>query len=129
MLINFIYFLWDLNNTSVMFLYGLLFVNPKRLKKQNLDEKVVSVLFCLIFLLCMRVARNFLGQDSFLGILEFNKHPPVAQERKVLQGKNIRFSHLKTLKNCILNGKCYPKMTTVRVFFPKLGHFFPIFEK
>ena len=33
---------------SVMFLYGLLFVNPKRLEKQYLDEKVVSLLFCLV---------------------------------------------------------------------------------
>ena len=68
MLVNFIYFLSDLNKTSVIFLYGFCLL-PKEAEKQYLDEKVVSLLFCFVFLLCMRVTRNFLGQRSFLGIL------------------------------------------------------------
>ena len=36
---------------------------------------------------------------------------------------------LGTLKNCILNAKFNPQMSTIRAFCPKLGHFFSIFEK
>ena len=68
MLVNSIYFLSGLNKTSVMFLYGLLFDNLKRLKKQYLNEKVASLIFSHVFFLYWRVTRNFLSQGSFLGI-------------------------------------------------------------
>ena len=72
---------------------------------------------------------TFQGRGVFLEFWLFDEHSPTAQERKAPQGKNIRFFHLETLKNCILNGKYYPQMTTIRTFFPKLGHLYPIFKK
>ena len=59
MLVISIYFLSGLNKTSVIVLYGLLFVNPKRLKKQYLHEKVVSLLFCLVSLFYRRLAFTY----------------------------------------------------------------------
>ena len=56
--------------------------------------------------------------------MNFDKHSPTTRERKVPQGKNIRFFRLDTLKNFILNEKFVSGH-----FFSKLGHVFPIFEK
>ena len=44
-------------------------------------------------------------------------------------GNISRFFSPGTLKNCILNQKSNPQMTTIWAFFPKLGHFFPFLEK
>ena len=78
---------------------------------------------------CRHVTRNFLGQGRFLGIRQRRKDWTTAQERKAPHGKNCRVFCLETLKNCNLNEKFYPQMTSIRAFFPKLGHFVPIFEK
>ena len=59
-------FKYNFNNISICLL-----TQKRQLtqKKQLLDEKLVSLLFCLVFLLCMRLVRKCLGQGSFLGIL------------------------------------------------------------
>ena len=43
--------------------------------------------------------------------------------------KSLQFFFLETLKNCIINEKFNTQMTTIRGFFPKIGHFFPISKK
>ena len=51
-------------------------------------------------------------------------------KKKSLTGKNLQFFLLETYKNCTLNEKFNPYMTVNQgIFFPKLGHFFPISEK
>ena len=63
------------------------------------------------------------NQGTFIKIqLQHKKEKPRRE-------KITDFFCLETLKNCILNEKFYPQMTTIRAFFPKLGHFFPIFRK
>ena len=59
----------------------------------------------------------------------FDKHSPTTQEIKVTQGKNLRFFCLETLKNCILMKTLPIDDRNQAIFFLKLGHFFPIFEK
>ena len=54
----------------------------------------------------------------FLELAHFDKHSPIARERKTPQAKNLRVFCLETLKSFILNDKFYLKMTTVRAFFP-----------
>ena len=80
----------------------------------------------------IRQARNqefFQGRGVFLELGHLNDNSPSTQERKAPQGINHQFFYLDTLKNCILNETLYPQITTIRMFFPKLGHFFLIFEK
>ena len=76
-----------------------------------------------------RVTRNFLGQWSFLGIGHFDKHSPTTRERKTPQGKNLRFFRLEPVKNCILNEKLYPQITTIRALFPQIRALFSNFRK
>ena len=59
----------------------------------------------------------------------FDKHSPTTQERKAPQVKNYRFFRLETLKNCILNEKFYPKVITIRAFFPQIRALFSNFRK
>ena len=58
-----------------------------------------------------------------------NNH--VQDEREIFarQGKISGFFSWKLLKNCILNEKFKPYMTTIRAFLPKIRALFPIFEK
>ena len=65
-------------------------------------------------------------QDVFLELGHFEKQSCATQERRP-GGKNLRFFLLEIL--CILNEKFNPYMTTLRAFFPKLGHIFQILEK
>ena len=44
-------------------------------------------------------------------------------------GKNSWLFLLEIIKNCILNEKFNPYMTTIRALFSKLGHFCPIFQQ
>ena len=59
----------------------------------------------------------------------FNKHAPIARERKAPQDKNLRVFCLGTLKNFILNDKFYLKMTTIRAFFLEIRALFSNFQK
>ena len=53
------------------------------------------------------------------------KHSPTTRERKASQGKDLRFFRLETLKNFVLNEKCYAQMTTIKIFFLQIKvHFF-----
>ena len=62
-------------------------------------------------------------QGTFINIqLQHKKEKPCRE-------KITDFFCLETLKNCISNEKFYPQITTIRAFSPKLGQFFPIFEK
>ena len=62
-------------------------------------------------------------QGTFIKI-----HLPYKKE-KPCREKITNLFAWKLFKNCIFNEKFYPQMTTIRAFFPKLGHFFPIFQK
>ena len=76
-----------------------------------------------------RVTRHFLGQGSFLGIRAVRKHLPTTTRKNGPAGKNSLFFCLETLKNCILNEKYYPQMTTIRAFYPQIRALFSDFRK
>ena len=59
----------------------------------------------------------------------FDKHSPIARERKAPQDQNLRVFCLETLKNFILNDKFYLKMTTIRAFFLQIRALFSNFQK
>ena len=65
------------------------------------------------------VTRNVLGQGSFLGIR--GQH-----EKEIFREKFPFIFSQETLKNCTLNEIFNSLMTVMKVFFPKLGHLFPI---
>ena len=68
--------------------------------------------------------------EVFLELGHFDKQSFTTRERKALQGKNLQFFLLENLNNCTFNEKFNPQMTAIRAFVPpKLGYFFPIFEK
>ena len=60
---------------------------------------------------------------------QFDNDLPTTRTRKAPLGKNIPLFCLEALKNCILNGTFYPKMTTIKAFFPQIPEFFSNFEK
>ena len=59
-----------------------------------------------------------------------DKHSRTTQKRKAPQGKYHRCFCLETLKNCILKMRNFThRRLQSEHIFPKLRHFFPIFEK
>ena len=90
-------------------------------------------------ILCNRLSRRnavagaspgfFQVSGVFLELGHFDKHSPIARERKAPQGKNLQVFCLETLKNFILNNKFYLKMTTVRAFFLQFRALFSNFQK
>ena len=59
----------------------------------------------------------------------FDKHLPIARERKAPQDQNHRVFCLETIKNFILNDKFYLKMTTIRAVFLQIRALFSNFQK
>ena len=82
---------------------------------------------CIYLFSC--VTRIFQGRGVFLENGHFDKHSPIARERKAPQGKNLRVFCLETLKNVILNDKFYLKMTIIREFFLQIRALFSNFQK
>ena len=82
---------------------------------------------CIYLFRC--VTRIFQGRGVFLENGHFDKHSPIARERKAPQGKNLRVFCLETLKNVILNDKFYLKMTIIREFFLQIRALFSNFQK
>ena len=77
-----------------------------------------------------RVARIFLGQESFLGIRALRQTFTCSTRKKIsAQAKNRRVFCLETLKNFILNDKFYLKMTKRKVFFIQIRALFCNFQK
>ena len=84
-----------------------------------------------MIILSFKVTWYILGQESFLGFrinstlikshLENEKEKPAV--------KHLRIFLLETLRNCIINDKFNPQMTTIRAFFPKIRALFSIFQK
>ena len=73
-------------------------------------------------LVCFRAAEFSWNQGALI-----NSH--LQNEKEKPTEKHLRIFLLETLRNCILNDKFNPQITTIRAFFPKIGHFFLIFEK
>ena len=71
---------------------------------------------------------DFFKAGEFLELGHFDKHSPIARERKAPQCKNLRVFCLEILKNFILNDKFYLKMTTIRAFFLQIKALFSNFQ-
>ena len=75
-----------------------------------------------------RVTRNFLWQGSFFRIRKLQQKIINSTKKKGPGGNSLRFFLLEILKNCNLNKKFNPQMTTIRVS-PKIRTLFSYFRK
>ena len=82
----------------------------------------------MITLSTRRVTRDFSGQKNFLGIRTLDTFHLQHMKERSRMGQ-IGFFFFRKLSKSFFKWEISPKMTTMRVFFPKLGHFFPIYEE
>ena len=83
-------------------------------------------------LFCSSQARNqeFFRAGEFSRNLSLLINIQLQHEKEMpRRKKNLRFFCMETLKNCILNEKFYPQMTTIRAFFPQIRALFSNFRK